>query len=377
MTFDEQNNFSYPDSEYPKTRNTKPKKGKRTKRARVITLVVILLLVLLILVGGGTLLLNWRAFEEKSPNVQLPTDPNVAITTEPANLEDPYENFLICGVDNSENLTDIILVVCYNFENNTADILQIPRDTIVDPKYQTGGTNKINGVYGNGAEGSRKIDVLKTCLYDQLGIQIDHYALLTLEGFREMVDAFGGIEVTLDRALSVDDPYTYQPIYLKKGVNLLDGASAEGFIRSRRHYVEGDIGRLKAQRKFYVSFASKVLGLSGTGMVSMATKVYSDFSTDLTVGEIIKYGNVVRKNLNINDVHIYILPGESTDYKGYSCWSVHADEYTELYNRILNPEGRPFSSEDVGAPEVANRYPFEDTGASFGELLEEQQQQES
>lgn len=349
--------------------NGKKAKKKKMKRGTkiMITLISILLVLGLIAVGIYAVM-NWRPFDEEQPNNLLPTDQNLVETAPPQEIKN-HQNFLICGVDNSENLTDIILVVSYLYEENTAKILQIPRDTIVDSKYNTGGTNKINGVYGNGATGSRKVDVLIDCLYDQLGIYIDHYALLTLEGFREMVDTLGGVEVNLQRNLVVEHPITNEHIYLEKGLNLLDGMSAEAFIRSRRHYAEGDIGRLKAQRQFYVSFASKVIGMSNIQCISAATKVYSDFTTDLSIGDIIKYANRVRSGLNINDVEIHLLPGEPVDYKGYSCWSIHLGEYVELYNQIFNPEGAAFSADSLNIPEVSNKYAFEDAGASFGEIL--------
>lgn len=67
-------------------------------------------------------------------------------------IRDKQVNFLLCGVDKDKgrgtNLTDVIMVVNYDISAKKVNILQIPRDTVVDEdKYPTGGTHKINAIY--------------------------------------------------------------------------------------------------------------------------------------------------------------------------------------------------------------------------------------
>ena len=95
------------------------------------------------------------------------------------------------------------MVVCYQYEQNTANILQIPRDTIVSRDFSDG-THKINSVYSNADEGERNIDALIRCLDDQLNIQIDHYATVTLSGLRDIVDTVGGVEIDNPKGMYVE-----------------------------------------------------------------------------------------------------------------------------------------------------------------------------
>lgn len=344
-------------------------KPKKSKKKIWITIVVILLVLATLISVGIVSLMAWRPFDEKEPE---PATGGAEPATKVEDLIDdsePDKNtqyFLVCGVDLSEDLTDIIMVVCYQYNENRATILQIPRDTVVSQEYSDG-TTKINSVYGNTPDGIRRIDHLKDCLYDQLGISIDHYVLFTIEGFRDMVDTLGGVEIDNPRTIRVENHVDGSMMTLEEGLITLDGNMAESFIRHRSSYVQGDIGRLQAQRVFYTAFAQKVLNMSMIQTVTMATKIYGDVMTDMSVGEILKYATHI-KGIDLNTIEISILPGQDVTNNGFSCWTIHTDKYVELYNSMMNPDGIPFTADNVNAPQLRNSYDFDGEGTTLGEI---------
>ena len=126
-------------------------KNKKSRKHLIITNVLLsILLVISTISFTATALLESKILKNNDIDSQ----------EEAGKFEDivvsPNENvsyFLVCGVDLSENLTDIIMVVCYDTANNEASILQIPRDTFVGDVP----SGKINAVYGNPREGESKI----------------------------------------------------------------------------------------------------------------------------------------------------------------------------------------------------------------------------
>ena len=80
------------------------------------------------------------------------------------------------------------------------------------------------------------------------GTPIDFYAQLNLDGFVNIVNAIGGVDVYIQEDMDYEDPLQNPPlkIHLKKGMQHLDGKKAEQFIRFRYGYAAADIARIDA-----------------------------------------------------------------------------------------------------------------------------------
>ena len=98
-----------------------------------------------------------------------------------------------------------------------------------------------------------------------------------------------------------------------------------------------------------------------------------DVTTDMSVGEIMDYAQAV-KQLTMDDMSIYAIPGESYDPgKGTANWisyyTVHRKALLELLNEKFNPYGVPIQLENLKIPEMQNSgYETFDNGGSFSEL---------
>jgi len=247
--------------------------------------------------------------------------------------------FLVVGTDESSALTDIMMLVCFDHGAKKINILQIPRDTYIGSDIPTG---KINAVYGAAEEGESKINFLMKRINTHLGLPIDHYVTVSISAFRKVVDAVGGVDVYVPQDMSAYDSNDVL-YYFSEGINHLDGGEAEAFVRYRKGYAMGDLGRVEAQRNFYAAFLKAVMEMSYGEMASVATKCYSDFNTSMAVGTIIGYAQEIQK-MSMNDINIYSVPGQSGTFapngQALSYYSIHKQDFVDLINEHFLPYER-------------------------------------
>ncbi len=264
--------------------------------------------------------------------------------------------FLVVGCDWTDSKqTDVIVVVCMDHKKKTVSMLQIPRDTYV------GYINayKINAVYPNAQQGELKINALRRCLSNQLGIPIDHYILFSIEGAVNVVDAIGGVEMNLPNAITIEDPLDFGEYYtIGPGKITLSGKDAIGFMRKRRgnqsedkNYNGSDIGRVKQQRKFYAALFKELQNMTKGEIWKIANSCFNQIQTDLTLNETVAFALAAMK-LDTENIHIFGMPGQACDYNGVSYYSIHKDDYVKVFNEYFNPYGETLTEEDVACPEI-------------------------
>ena len=219
------------------------------------------------------------------------------------------ENYLLVGSDtregadpNSEDFgaigdagaapgrrSDTIMVLRFDPKTGSAAILSIPRDLWV-PIAGTGESNRINSAYTKGN------DVLIETVEQNLGIPINHFIDVDFYGFKDLVDALGGVTVYFD--LPTRDKNTGLRI-TQPGCVTLDGINALRYVRSRHFAQEingkwredqsSDFGRISRQQDFIRKAAVKAFStvngnpLAVSDLVKAALKsVHPDASLNLT-----------------------------------------------------------------------------------------------
>jgi LCP family protein required for cell wall assembly len=180
----------------------------------------------------------------------------------------PPVNVLILGTDErpyegGPQRTDTIILATLDQESQTAGMLSIPRDLYV-PLASTGITTKINTAYGIGqgqnypGGGPQLVmDTVSTIV----GQPVPYYVRLNFEGFVQMVDLIGGIDVNVPKTILDDDYPTAtegitETFYLDAGFQHLDGATALKYARTRN--VDDDYGRSGRQQDVIRAVLEKV-----------------------------------------------------------------------------------------------------------------------
>lgn len=207
------------------------------------------------------------------------------------------ENILVMGADQRPGWeswrTDSLMVVAIDHKGQQVGIISIPRDLYVDiPGY---GKERINSVdyigektkYPGGGPALTARVVSET-----LGIPTQHYARIQMEGLVRLVDALGGVTVTLDcplyeRTPNESAPKGYVDWTLPAGQVHLDGDTARKFATFR--YVTSDFGRTQRQQQLIWAIRNRALQLDIIPRIPELWKALSDvFVTDMSVLDVIR-----------------------------------------------------------------------------------------
>ena len=172
-------------------------------------------------------------------------------------------------------------------------LLHFPRDLYVTV-HGGGGQrlSKINAAYGHGPQ-----SVIDT-VSNLTRMPINHYMEIDIRGFRSMVDAVGGIDITQDQPL-------YDPklnLRLPAGKSHLDGNVALSFVRAREATPDGDFGRIKRQQQFIRAVMSKVGKPSVLGNPVRVNDLARSFARNVTVDQFFQLDDLVRFALSVRRV---------------------------------------------------------------------------
>jgi LCP family protein required for cell wall assembly len=174
--------------------------------------------------------------------------------------------------------TDSMMILHVGGNGDT--LVSLPRDSNVTiPTYKGSGSGKtfpgtgrqvkLNAAY---AEDGPTL-LVRTIEYNT-GLHIDHYVEIGFAGFANIVDAVGGVEMTLDQGFK--DKYSGADF--KAGKQTLNGEQALAFVRTRHAFAASDLQRTKNQQKFLSALAHQV---ATPGTVLNPFKLYPTMGSGL------------------------------------------------------------------------------------------------
>lgn len=176
----------------------------------------------------------------------------VGETARPATL-------LILGLDDAAQNTDVVLLARYDPNASRLAFLQLPRDTYLENGEEYPKLNHIYAAsYARTQDNRLAAKETAACLAASLGVQIDGCVTLRFSALARLVDRLGGIPMDLPFEMEYEDPAQNLRISLPKGKTVLNGEQAVWFVRYRSGYVEGDLGRVDAQKLFLSAFMKRM-----------------------------------------------------------------------------------------------------------------------
>lgn len=168
------------------------------------------------------------------------------------------------GLDRDHALTDTLMVAAYDRARDQVTMISIPRDTGRFPLY-TGGyyKNRINTFLNYAARNPAQfpegpIKALMREIGYIVGIHIDYYASTNLDGFPEVVDLVGGVDVVNTKRFLLHGGGA-TGTYLDPGPYHLDGTMARQYVRSRHGLNNSDWQRARRQQQVIAALAERVL----------------------------------------------------------------------------------------------------------------------
>jgi LCP family protein required for cell wall assembly len=251
-------------------------------------------------------------------------------------LFNKHQNILILGVDsNGKNAdpfdgtrSDTILVMSIYPKTKTVNILSIPRDSKVYIAHNKG-VQKINAAHALGG-----INLTKDTIEETFGFKINNYIVFNTEGVREFVDAIGGLPIYVEKDMRYHDYTAGLHIDLTKGTHMLDGKTAEGFLRFRKDAL-GDIGRTARQQWFLRALAERIKDPEVLPKIPAALKVIDKYvKSDLSLYQLSQYA-AFATSIDMSKVETATLPG-APNKRGYtSYWILDPAECRDVINRMI------------------------------------------
>ena len=276
--------------------------------------------------------------------------------------------YLVAGLDNAAYNTDVLFLLSYDLEENKATVLQIPRDTYCRYKGTEGKINRIfPSLISQGNNRKEAMSALNSYVEGAFGIDTDGYVCFDTDTFRKVVDLVGGIDISLDKELVIYDEHGKECFVLDKGVTHMDGEMSERFVRFRKGYATGDLGRIDAQKLFIDAFIKSVKSNVGIDeAIRIAFTLASELVTD--VGPYKALDMLVKNRDKFDDTTFrYVtLPGEATIYNGKSFYVLNRKNTAEILSNTFGSkmisfdEDRIFTSE--GVSQFDNIYHDENSG---------------
>ena len=288
---------------------------------------------------------------------RLPEEPGdetirILVDADYARREDVY-NFLVLGVDRAANLSDVIMLVSFDVKEHDLHVVSLPRDTYINvgSNYHT-----VNAYFAASYNHSGKRDEarytdaitsMKNFLEKGLCVKIDRYVCMDTAGFRDIVDAVGGVDMDVPFDMDYEDPEQDLFIHLKAGYQHLDGDKAEQFVRFRKAYLNGDIGRISAQRLFLTALAKTVKeNLTVSTAASLAKTVFNYVTTDLTAAECVYFAKEAL-SVDLEKISFTTIPGGAAvnPETGTGYYVMFAETVRGIVNEKLNVYTKPISRE--------------------------------
>ncbi len=237
--------------------------------------------------------------------------------------------------------SDTIMVLHIDPAQEQAAILSIPRDLYV-PIAGEGYSDRVNAAFAlGGAQG------LSETIQESLGITINHYVEVDFVGFKDIVDAVGGVKLYL--AAWVRDFTSGLDIH-ELGCVEVDGTQGLAWVRSRNFEIlqpdgltwvpdpRADLGRIERQQDFIRRMLKKALSSGITNPLQL-NKLLGIGVRDVTLDETLSTKDITTlarrfDNLDANAVALLTLPTSPEDVDGASVLVLREDEAQPYLDRM-------------------------------------------
>jgi LCP family protein required for cell wall assembly len=255
------------------------------------------------------------------PTATIAPSPTATFPPQVLNMPEAV-TFLLLGSDlrpGSSYRTDTLMIAIVRPRDGQVALISIPRDLWVDIPGM--GMQRINTAYQSGeisAYPGGGPGLLKDTLLNNLGIEIDHTAMVDFDGFRRIVDTLGGIDVPiacpytdwrlLAPGLDPENEYNWALYTAGPGLIHMDGDLALWYARSRKKSNDFDRGR--RQQEVVRSIFKQALS---TQTIAQIPQLYTDFSdtirTDLDLAGTLELAPLAF-NMSNADIRSYYIAGE-------------------------------------------------------------------
>lgn len=281
-----------------------------------------------------------------------PTEVTIPVVTGPVETVDHIINIMLVGQDRRpgntrRTLSDTMILCTINTNENTIILTSFLRDIYVYIPGYSKGYNKLNAAYKIGGT-----DMLADTMLVNFGIEINHFVVVDFNGFKDIVNAIGGIDMELTaKEAEYMNTFTWDGLdstgwNLKKGMNHLNGDMALAYSRIRHVATSTgskyDFGRTERQRKVLTAIMEKYRNSSFDQLWSLLNTLLPLISTDMSNSEITSLAMSLLpmlQNTNMTNQQIPIAGSYESAYVGKAnVIMIDFEKNREFLKEILSGE---------------------------------------
>lgn len=215
------------------------------------------------------------------------------------------QNILLLGIDYGSSSfpygrSDAMILLSLNKSKGVANLVSLSRAAYVN----------VSGFYNtrlSHAHGLGGASLAKKTVEENYKIKINNYVSTTFASFEKIIDAFGGVRITLTSAEAAAMKNKLGSS--KAGTYNLNGKNALEYVRIRS--IDTDRDRTGRQRKLLVAFSNKLKGMSKSQLLKNVSNVLGYITTDFSKSEILSYAASSAKYLRY-ETRQYIIPHKPT-----------------------------------------------------------------
>ncbi|MCC3380041.1 LCP family protein [Paenibacillus farraposensis] len=218
--------------------------------------------------------------------------------------------------DHPTYLSDVIMVATLNPSTKSSTIVSLPRDTRLEMDgYKPRKLNEYYPVFKAREKESGEVaeEQMKKMIGKYLNINIDYVTVINFQGFRDVVDSLGGVDVTVDKNMCYRDSADGTNINLTAGAKHLNGDQALDFVRYRksncRPKTDGsdDFDRNRRQNQVLHSLIDQMQSFNAlTKFGAIIKSVDKNMTTDIESQQmkniVQTYWNISKQNVKYNPV---------------------------------------------------------------------------
>lgn len=324
------------------------KQKKKLLKTFFIAAGVTLTLCIAIVIAGMVLYDNTLGAGSTSQINNELTEEEQAFEDEKKERSNLNKTIAVFGVDEDGVRTDVNFVVNFNTMTDRVKVVSIPRDTKViwtDKQKRaytqlTGYTQNVSKLNEMAAycRINQNVGNIRDFTIDEieniLRVHIDNYVVISLDAFKEIVDAIGGVDMYVPQNMYYVDNSQGLYINLKEGQQHLDAEDAEGLVRFRR-YALGDEARVEVQQIFLKAVAEKVMSQEmRSNLPNIITRLFPYVKTDIKLTEVLGYVDLLGE-FSLSGLEFHIVPGYGSNHEGPSYYYIDEEELDELIKDVF------------------------------------------
>ena len=239
---------------------------------------------------------------------------------------------------------DTIMLLSLDVKTGEAGVLSIPRDTRVwIPSRQR--WERVNAAYAHGGA-----SMAMEAVSQLVGMPVSYYVHTDFEGFEQIVDLLGGVEINVARRMQYVDNAQGLQIDIAPGLQVLNGEKALHFVRYRDRL--GDVslvdpfndeygGRVERQRQFFEAIVSKALSASSLiRLPQLVTQTFRIVDTNLPWEEVLNLA-LSGSKFSTDKVQTALLPGNSQVLNDAWYWIVNEEKAKRVIDTVIRGVPEP------------------------------------